>query len=222
MSEPIGGAEGRPPGSGELPALGRSLELARRAQAGEAEALDELLRRYQERVVRIARIRMGSRLRTCMESMDLVQETWRTALGRFQDLELRSHASLIQWLSKILENQIHDAVTRNFRTEKRARDRERPLSPAGESGDAAALEPAGSEPAPADALAETELREIYDACVEELEGDQREVVLLREYAGASWELIARELGRARVEAAQELYRRARIRLAGIVQRRLGG
>ena len=77
-----------------------------------------------------------------------------------------------------------------------------------------------SELLPADQVADEELRAIYDSCVEELEGDQGEVVLLREYAGATWVQIAKELGRSNTHAAEELYRRARVSLGTLLNRRL--
>lgn len=217
--DPIGESpEGEPPPDDSPD----SFELARRARGGDGEALNQLFLRYQERVVRIARIRMGSRLRSCMESMDLVQETWRVALRLWPDFEPRSHASLIQWLARILENRIREAARHHFGAVGRDHGREVPLElGSGSEGGAAAIAPSTGSRPPWEVLAREELRELYDACVEELTGDQREVVLLREYSGASWEETARALGRSKTSAVQELHRRARMRIAECLERRLG-
>ena len=81
-------------------------------------------------------------------------------------------------------------------------------------------EPADPAPLPLDALCRSELEAIYDDCVRELGERQREVVLLREYGHASWSEIAAELDAPSIAAAQELYRRATIRLAEGLRRRV--
>jgi len=50
------------------PDLQPSMLLLRRAQAGDRDALNDLIVRYYDRVFRIVRIRMGKRLRRTMES----------------------------------------------------------------------------------------------------------------------------------------------------------
>lgn len=202
----------------ELPDAEGSVELVRRAQAGDAAAVEELFRRYQERLYRIARIRMGARLRRHLESADIVQNTYAVAFQRIRGFELRSHAGILQWLARILENQVRDAAD-HFGAQKRD-GATVPLAPPGRSEEARAPDPPATDPSPSEVTAGAELREIYDACVEGLEGDLREVVLLREYAGAPWDFIARELARPTAQSVQELYRRARIKLAASLARRL--
>ncbi|MCP3920006.1 MAG: sigma-70 family RNA polymerase sigma factor [bacterium] len=195
-----------------------SMQLVRRAQGGESAALDELLARYEDRVRRMATIRMGSRVRSFMDSADLVQNTYMVAVRKLDGLELRSHASIIQWLSKILENQIRDAA-RYAGAEGRDRGREVPIDGA-HDGMHSHRHPAAAGPSPADAVSDAELAGIYDTCVGELEGDFREVVLLRDYAGMSWERIQAELGRPTSRATQQLYQRARIKLGVLLSSRV--
>ena len=57
--------------------------------------------------------------------------------------------------------------------------------------------------------------------MESLAADHRELILLRDYALASWEETARAVNAASVHAAQEKYRRAQIRLASLLRQRLG-
>ena len=53
-----------------------------------------------------------------------------------------------------------------------------------------------------------------DARVAELEPEEyREVLILRDYCGAGWELVRERFGLLSVDAAQELYRRAHEKLA---------
>ena len=201
--------------------LDASVELVRRAKHGDDDALNALLRRYEDRVLRVARIRMGARVRGFMESMDVVQNAYLVAIRKIGGLELRSHSSIIQWLTKIVENQIHDAVD-YASAQKRTKEREvhDEAGPGREPGRLAERVPAAG-PTPLEQVSDAELQEIYDACVELLEGDQREAILLRDYTGASWDEVARELGRPSARAARELHRRAQVRLAEILSQRVG-
>lgn len=204
-----------------IPNLSESLVLLRQAQEGDREALNRLFERYYDRIYRIVRIRMGAKLRTVLDSYDIVQETCAVAVRKLGEFQPRDHASLIQWLARIAEHQIHDARDK-IDAVKRDKSREVPLDAAnanmGESHPG--LQLSGGGPGPSTIVANSELKEIYDACVEELPHEYRELILLREYAGASWEDITEKVQRPNVHAAQEAYRRAQVRLAGLLRKRL--
>ena len=106
-----------------------------------------------------------------------------------------------------------------MRAERRNREREVPIHGPGDSA-GAALDPRAPDPSPSRIAAGRELEEIHDACVQELEDDQREVILLRDYAHGSWEFIAAQLGRPSAEAAMQLHARARAKLARKVEGRM--
>lgn len=185
-----------------------SLVLLSRAQAGDEAALQQLLERYQERVLRIVRIQLaGSPLRRLHDSMDLVQSTFLAALPKIRELRPSSAASLLRWLATIATNELRDTYARET-AGKRDLRRAAPLEATSGLRDAA---PAPSTDAPGRAAEEAELRERLDAEVAELPPDQRRVVLLRDYFGESWEQIARELQREQ-GAARQLHQRAWIQL----------
>src|SRR5215510_4046005 len=83
-----------PPDLG-APDLGASVNLVRRAQDGDREALQELVLRYQDRVRRLVRIRMGPTFDGVLDSLDLSQDTWLAALRGLQGLQARDHFSII-------------------------------------------------------------------------------------------------------------------------------
>ncbi len=203
------------------PDLAESIELVRRAQAGDGEVLNRLFGRYQERLHRIARIRMGARLREVMESMDLVQQANEVAVRKIAGFELREHAGIVHWLEKILENQMRDA-RKGLRAQKRDRDREVPLAElAPTRGEPTGFHPEDRGPTPSQDASRAERELLYDACIEELEPEHREVILLRDYEGGSWEYVCERMGRPNVHATQELHRRARVKLGRIFGQRLG-
>lgn len=194
----------------ELPAAHESLALLARARQGDEGALHDLLSRYQDRLRRIVHIQLGgSSLRQVHDSMDFVQETFLAALPKIRDLEPRSAASLLNWLSLIAINQIRDARDHRHAAKRDAR-RNVPLSAFAASTSGSVQLPApGTDPGAA--AARREVRELLDDAVAALPDDQRRVVVLRDYCGESWERIAAELHREN-GAARQLHQRAWIRL----------
>lgn len=192
------------------------VELAERARTGDREALDRLLARTRDRLRRIAKIRLGGELRRALDASDIVQNAYLVAIRKVEDLEIRDEAGIVNWLAQIAENQIRDA--RRYQ-EAQKRDHHRTLIAGATEGDwiAQQASPAAS---PSRAMREAEMKEIYDACLEELSPKHREVLLLRDYADGSWEFVRDELGSPTVGAVQELYRRARLRLTAILSVRL--
>ncbi len=200
-----------------VPSAEESLELLRQARAGDRAALGELLERHRERLRRIVRLRMGAGLRGVLDSVDLVQETYLAATRGFPGFEGEARGSLIHWLARIAENQVRDAADR---WSAQRRDHAREISLGGQgSASGEAREAPGRDPTPSEEAGARELRELYDACVAELAPNHREIVLLRDYELCEWPEVAARLG-AGVHAAQELHRRARLRLAEALERRL--
>ncbi|MGK0220467.1 MAG: RNA polymerase sigma-70 factor (ECF subfamily) [Planctomycetota bacterium] len=201
-----------------------SLDVARRAQGGDEDALNELFRRYQEPLRRIVRIRMGSHLRRQggLESMDMVQRTFAKAHAKLSTMELRSSRSVLNWLARIAERQIHDAND-YMSAEKRDWRRTSPLQgqAPGNNDSNVGFQPEAHNTLPEAGAVRTELQSAIDEAMEELGDEHREVILLRDYSGTDWETIASELGRDNVHSAQELHRRARIKLARALSTRLG-
>jgi RNA polymerase sigma-70 factor, ECF subfamily len=202
----------------ELPELTESMKLVQEAQAGSREALEALLTRYQDRVLRIVRIRISNKLRKHVESMDVVQETLRKAAANLNELELRSQAAILQWLAKIAENQMLD-VNRRMSAAKRDRSREQPLERRTDSGDFFGM-PAADQAPPDEIAAQRELARLVDECVAELPDEYREVVTLRTYCGGSWEWVTQQMGRESTEATRQLHRRASVKLGRMLQERM--
>ncbi|MAF67119.1 MAG: sigma-70 family RNA polymerase sigma factor [Planctomycetota bacterium] len=202
------------------PAESRSSFLLRAYQAGDSEALDRLLSRVHPRVERIARARLGHTLRGKVDALDVTQEALLRASQHLADFEEREDASLIDWLAKIVENEVlrqaehFAAQKRDLRREERL-DRYADPHWDSELPDELADETAG----PHTRVSRGEMARLVDECLAELREEHREVILLRDYAGGSWSFVADSLGRPSADAAMQLYRRARIELADKVRRR---
>lgn len=192
------GSGGRPPGRGRpgTPATaaddpgmksggGRTLfasredeaDLVRAAQAGDAAAFTEIVRRYQRAVHRVA----YGLTRNPSDADDLAQETfvraWR-ALGGF-----RAGEPLYPWLARIAVNLTYSLFRR------RKRRPEAPIEPLIEAGRQWA-----ADDDPARDAAESEQRERLEASFAELTPEHRAVLVLRVVEGLSYEEIAHSLG----------------------------
>ncbi len=200
--------------SGPVPPLNESMALVRNAQGGDGEALNQLLARYQDRLRRIVRIKLGTHLRGQFDSMDIVQNTNLVAFQKIGDLELQSTAGLIHWLSRIAINQIRDAndyvhaQKRDPRREIRLNDREESTA----SSDHGYQLPDKAR-TPAERAAGQELEGIVDDAVAGLREDYRDVILLRDYYGGSWSYVTEQLGRDTVDGTRRLYERACLALS---------
>ena len=197
----------------------RSLDLVLRAQQGDQDALNRLVERYQARVLRIVRLRLGRRLREKVESGDILQETFISAVHALQNFEMREEGSLIQWLSRLAERQIIAAADYHG-AKKRDQRKERSLAPASDDGATATVElhlVDGKEGQPLDLLGDSEERERVEACLEGLPEEHRELILIRNYAGMSWEAIAEETGRPSAAAARMMHARALVELGRLLR-----
>jgi RNA polymerase sigma-70 factor (ECF subfamily) len=197
----------------------RSLDLVLRAQQGDSSALNRLCDRYYDRVRRIVRLRLGPRLRERVESGDILQETFIAAVRSIESFEMREEASLINWLSRLAERQIIAAA--DFHGAKK-RDSRRDVPLSGPTGDSQTVSVSrgledGREPGPLDRIADAEEQARVESCLEHLPEEYRELILLRNYAGASWESIAEETGRPSAEAARMMYARALVELGKLLR-----
>lgn len=186
-----------------VPTPSPDLLLARRAANGRAEAWEELLALYGERVYNVAFHFAGS----AADAEDLTQEIF---LRLYQNLRLyRGDVPLAAWALRLSRNLCIDHY-RRCRRERRA-------TVVSES----VLEqmPAGGDDPQAEAQRRQQLRAVYRG-LEEMPEDLAEVVVLRDLQGWSLEETAACL-EVPVGTVKSRLHRARMELAGHVAAQLG-
>lgn len=152
--------------------------LVRKAQQGDMDAYESLVRRYQQRVYALCRRLTGAH----QSADDLAQETFIKAyfaLARFD-----AQWPLYPWLRRIAVN-----TGLNY---LKTRGRERPLE--GSPADVRRMPPAPATDDPVDRLESAEFRARLDWAVDSLPADQRSVFVLRFHESLSYEEIGRTLG----------------------------
>ncbi|HJP01193.1 MAG TPA: RNA polymerase sigma factor [Planctomycetota bacterium] len=209
-----------PQGESPSPPETHSVALLQAYQDGDEEALNRLLARVYPRVERIVQARLGPALRAKVDAQDVTQESLIRALQGLKSFELREDASLIDWLSKIVEHEVLHQVE-HFAAQKRDAHREERLERYRTDGQdfEFARELVDESAGPGTKVSRKEMAQIVDECLSEVRIEHREVILLRDYAGGSWSFVAERLERPSADAAMQLYRRARVELASKVQRR---
>ena len=159
--------------------------LVRAAQNGDVDAFEELVRRYQSSIYRVALRMLGSRA----DAQDAVQETfvraWR-ALPRF-----RHDSAVSTWLYRIVTRRALDKIASRRTTG---------------TLDEVELE-AGPDVAQA-AEHQERLRAVRQA-IAKLPPEQRAAIVLREFEGLSYQEVAQVLG-ASVPAIKTRIHRARL------------
>lgn len=199
-------------------AITKTIELVRDAQGGDEIATNRLIERYYERVRSVVRMRLGKKLRRNLDSGDIVQQTFLAAIQQFDHFEMRDEASLINWLAKYAERQITDEADR-YSAKKRNVDRQVALDGSGsESGsDPKAFELPDMHTRPMDRAVKNEDRELMEDCMEELPVQYRELIVLRDYVGLSWEDIAKKTGSPSDAAARMKHAKAMLELSKILK-----
>lgn len=198
----------------------RTLELLARAKDGDVEALGRALARYSDRVRRIVRVRLGRPLRRLVDSGDIVQEALVVALRNWEHYDVRDEATLLNVLAKIAQRQITDQADKAA-AKKRDVRREVSLNGAGSDSDAPGFDLAKEETSALDRQIKRERGELLTECLHELPASQRELIVLRDEMGMSWQQVADELRKPTANAARNAYALAMARLTRLLKARGG-
>jgi RNA polymerase sigma-70 factor (ECF subfamily) len=180
-----------------------SLALLARAQAGDRDALDDLLRRYLPRLKRWIGGRLPRHHRGLNDTEDLVQETLINVLRVLPDFEIRHEAGLQAYLRHAVWNRLRQEI-------RRWTDR-----PVGAQLDESL---SATEPSPLELAIGQQAIERYEAALEELDEDERSAIVLRLEFGHSYPELAMMLEKRTPDAARKIVERALPKLAESMRR----
>lgn len=172
-----------------------TLELVQKAQAGDREAFELLVSRYEDRLEALVHLRLGPRLRLRVEPEDVLQEIWKRAfesIGKFVWIDERS---VFRWLGGIGEHVILSEA-RCARTRKRDGARNVPLRDAGEHAFNVENQLVAKDSSPSRGARREERFERLEAALNSLTGDYREVIILAQIRGLSRKEIGERMGRS--------------------------
>jgi len=178
--------------------LGISRELLDDAKSGSRDALNQLYERCAGRLLAFIRLRLGRDLRSRLESRDILQATLLKSLERVGELRGTETRSVMAWLARIAEHEIHDCADFHHRQRRDA-----------------ARETALDTDAPLPALTRSALSRVIldeqskrlESALESLSAAHREIILLRKFEELSFAEIGQRLGKTE-DACRMLLARA--------------
>jgi RNA polymerase sigma-70 factor (subfamily 1) len=197
--------------------------LVQRAQSGDdPEALNELFTRYHQTMVDLARRRLGGRLRSKEDPIDLAQTTFREATRDFDNYTYRGEGSLLRWLIQILQNKIRDRAE-FYSAGKRDASKERSMEvPMGPDGETARIEPPDDDLTVTMQVQRKEDYELLRRALTELSDDHREAITLVFFQGLSLRQAGEQMEGRSEDAVRMLLRRAEARLRDLLKSSEGG
>ncbi|MEX2139361.1 MAG: sigma-70 family RNA polymerase sigma factor [Pirellulales bacterium] len=156
-------------------------QLLSRAAAGEAAALDELLRQNRQRLKQMVHVQLDARLQARVDPSDVVQEAMIEAARRFPAFLRERPLPFYPWLRQIALDRISRMHRSHLRMARRNLRRETPLEPLLPDDSLQQLANCvlyhGSDPAKR--LARKETGEQIREALARLAKDDREVLVLR-------------------------------------------
>lgn len=186
--------------------LDTTLVQVRAARAGDVEALNHLFRRYMPWVMDTVALRLGRRRQDCAAIEDLVQDSLLDAFRAIDQFRDRSEGSFRNWLARIVENNVRDQERRR-RAQKRGGGNVqvfRDLHDSSEGG----LDVPGRDASPSQVASQHENVAQVEAALLQLGEKQREILILRDRCGMSFDEVANAIGLKNAESARTTYRRA--------------
>ena len=157
------------------------LRLVRRVQSGEAEAFEELVRTHEKTVYNLALRLVGNP----QDAEDMAQEAF---LKAYRSLpEFRGESKFSVWLYRIVSNVCLDHLRRQGRRPASS------LTTEDEDGEEQQWDVPDESQSPERLLEQKLTREAVQRGLETLPADQRQILLLREIRGMSYEEIGQTL-----------------------------
>lgn len=182
--------------------------LLERVAAGDRQALEALLTRYQADLRAFVEIRLDPRLAARFDPSDVVQEAQLEVVRRMDDFLKRRPMPFHLWIRRTAYERLLD-LKRHHRRARRSVDREAALPDRSSLLLARPLLAGG--PSPSQQLEARELAERVAHAVDGLSEADREILLMRHGEGLPFEEIACLLG-VEPAAARKRFGRALIRL----------
>ncbi|MFC1604446.1 RNA polymerase sigma factor [Planctomycetota bacterium] len=195
----------------------RTQELVALAKDGNDSALNQLCNVYGERVHWIVRLRMGTELRSKLESMDVVQDVLVSALRDLGDFKYKDEGDFLRWLSKIAENRLRDNVDK-LHTNKRDIRKEVRLDNYGQTTGGRFIGVRGPivTTTPSVIMSRKEDLDELAKAMDKLKPEYKEVIVLTKIEGLSYKEISDRLGKSD-EAVRKLVSRAMAVLTGVFE-----
>jgi RNA polymerase sigma-70 factor (ECF subfamily) len=192
---------------------GETESWLRGLRRGDAGALGALLDYYRPRLRQMVRLRMDRQLVARVDPSDVVQEVYLDAERQIQGYLQEPRVSFYVWLRGLAGQRLSNTRRQHLGTKCRTAWREVPL-PA-ESSMLLARKLLARETSPSRALLREELRRRVQQALDQLQPDDREVILMRHFEDMTNREVAQAIGLSESGSTMR-YGRALFRLKEIL------
>jgi RNA polymerase sigma-70 factor (ECF subfamily) len=187
-------------------AAGPDEQLIRDAQAGDRQALGQLLQQWRPYLRQLAQRQLDSCLAARVDPSDVIQQTCLDAMHAAGDFRGSGLEELRAWLRGILEHNVADLVRRHVVAQKRTARREQPLGGVSEHASDGWQGPAAEQSSPSGRAIRDEVAARLADQIAALPPDQRDAIRLRYLEGRSLKEMARYFERSETAVAGLLKR----------------
>jgi RNA polymerase sigma-70 factor (ECF subfamily) len=178
------------------PESSETQRIIQSAMAGDRSAPDRLFERHRAALRQMIHLRLDRALSRRVDASDIVQEVLLEASRRLPDYLKSPSLPFHVWLRQIARDHLIDAHRRHRVAQRRSLDREQPL--AAQYLDRSSLDLAAqlcaAELTPAAAAIRQELERRFHAALDQLDADDREILLMRHIEQLSNLEVAQSLG----------------------------
>lgn len=186
-------------------------QLLARARQGDERAIADLLANHREALRRMVGLRLDPMLARRVDASDIVQDVLIEANRRLPEYLDQPRMPFHLWLRHLARDQMIDAHRRHRQAKRRSLDREQSLLPAG--ADDSAVDLLGQlldhEQTPASAALRQELQARLERAIDQLNPDDREIILMRHHEQMSNQDVAQTLDLTEAAASMRYLRALR-------------
>ncbi|MDB4331770.1 sigma-70 family RNA polymerase sigma factor [bacterium] len=201
------------------PSQDHTQSLLDAARQGDDDAINKLLEEHRKPVRRLVEMRLDRKVQQRIDVSDVVQDVLVEASGRLDKYLNDPVMAFHLWMRQIAWDRIIDTYRRHRVSAKRNMDRERPMSVmvgTDQSTVEFGVQISDPEMTPATAAAQREIATKVEAVIQQLNDQDREIILMRHYEHLSNQEIAESL-QLNPPAASMRYLRALRRLRALLE-----
>jgi RNA polymerase sigma-70 factor, ECF subfamily len=200
------------------PNTDQTQELLKDAGGGDPAAVNALLDKHRDSLRQLVALRMDRAVSRRVDASDVVQDVLLEASQRLDDYLRDPSMPFHLWLRQLAKDRMIDLHRRHRGAQRRSVDREQPLVSPG-AGDRSSVDLAGQiadgELTPAAASIRRELEQRFLAALDQLDEDDREIILMRHFEQLGNSEVAQVLKLSQAAAGMR-YLRALRRLRAVL------
>ena len=171
-----------------------TFDLLEGVARGDRAASELLFSIHRKRLIRALRSYVSADLRHKLDEEELVQETFRKALGKLDRFEWRGKGAFLAWLVRMALNQLRDELRKPEHRDPRGSAR-RPIPE--DDGDGVGLldEVVDADiETPSMVVSGREKHELLERALDELDAEDRALIVNRKILGQDYQSLAEDMG----------------------------